>query len=302
MEIQFDNIYGALLGVAIGDKLGQPLEKMKAEEIAEKYGMVTDYIEGSTTTDDWQLTKAVTESIIEAGLNIDSQARFHVQSLAKYGNNGFGRATRESIGRLAIGVHWSQSGSVGAEGNGILMKLIPIIIALKVWDTILLNDPKFIARFTKMTHNSILNLYMVNIYILTCLSIINEWKKQTLVDKIDHLTSLYEPPPLFDLSNYYYNSNKDLPKNTGFTAMDTVAIILQCVLGGPEEYPKLSLAKMYDVVNIGGDTDTNASIYASLLGLQFGPTVFPTALRKGVEDMGIADLANKFYNRLYGLY
>lgn len=67
-----DRIRGALYGVAIGDALGAPLERMSADEIKEKHGKVTDMIGGGwldvwpgETTDDTALTIAVAKGIVE---------------------------------------------------------------------------------------------------------------------------------------------------------------------------------------------------------------------------------------------
>lgn len=68
-----DRIRGALYGVAIGDALGAPLERMSAAEIKEKHGKVTDMIGGGwldvwpgETTDDTALMIAVAKGIVEA--------------------------------------------------------------------------------------------------------------------------------------------------------------------------------------------------------------------------------------------
>lgn len=68
---QIDRYEGAMLGVAVGDALGAPLEFMEAEEIKARYGRVTEMIGGGwlsvepgEVTDDTQMTLAVAEGII----------------------------------------------------------------------------------------------------------------------------------------------------------------------------------------------------------------------------------------------
>lgn len=68
-----DKISGALYGVAVGDALGGPLEFMATEQIAQRYGLVTEMIGGgwlnlrpSETTDDTAMTMAVAEGIMES--------------------------------------------------------------------------------------------------------------------------------------------------------------------------------------------------------------------------------------------
>lgn len=71
-SLVFDRIHGALVGVAVGDALGGPLEFMTAETINEKHGRVTEMIGGGwlnlkpgEITDDTQMTLAVARGIIE---------------------------------------------------------------------------------------------------------------------------------------------------------------------------------------------------------------------------------------------
>ena len=79
-----DRVAGCLLGVAIGDALGMPVETYDADRISRDFGRITDYrpakghpwYDGSpvgTTTDDWQLTRAVAEGILDGGgLDLDA--------------------------------------------------------------------------------------------------------------------------------------------------------------------------------------------------------------------------------------
>lgn len=73
MKKSKDKVLGALLGVAVGDALGAPLEFMSAEEIRSKYVTVRDMIGGGwlnvapgEITDDTEMTLAVAEGIVES--------------------------------------------------------------------------------------------------------------------------------------------------------------------------------------------------------------------------------------------
>lgn len=75
MAIEMINRYeGAMLGVAVGDALGAPLEFMTAEEIRRKHGTVREMLGGGwlsvepgEVTDDTQMTLAVAEGILADG-------------------------------------------------------------------------------------------------------------------------------------------------------------------------------------------------------------------------------------------
>ncbi len=75
MAIEMINRYeGAMLGVAVGDALGAPLEFMSAAEIRRKHGTVREmlgggwlHVEPGEVTDDTQMTLAVAEGIAADG-------------------------------------------------------------------------------------------------------------------------------------------------------------------------------------------------------------------------------------------
>ncbi len=76
MNAQLDRYEGAMLGVAIGDALGAPLEFMNAGEIQRKHGTVREMLGGGwlsvepgEVTDDTQMTLAVAEGIAADGDN-----------------------------------------------------------------------------------------------------------------------------------------------------------------------------------------------------------------------------------------
>jgi len=71
MTSKLSRFEGAMLGVAVGDALGAPLEFMEAQEIKSKYGTVRDMLGGGwlntapgEVTDDTQMTLAVAAGIL----------------------------------------------------------------------------------------------------------------------------------------------------------------------------------------------------------------------------------------------
>ena len=118
--ISKDKIKAVYYGILIGDCLGLPVENVSAEQIAEKYGRLQTFVaptgrnEGlppCTPSDDWQLTCAVTEAIIEGGLNMDLQVKDHILAYQRF-TFGWGRNTKEGIRRLQNGATWANSGKV----------------------------------------------------------------------------------------------------------------------------------------------------------------------------------------------
>ena len=70
-ERLLDKFKGALVGCAVGDALGAPVEGLPPEEIARRYGRVTDYVDerfgAGRVTGDTQMTVALAQSIMETG-------------------------------------------------------------------------------------------------------------------------------------------------------------------------------------------------------------------------------------------
>ena len=174
-----DKIKGMILGVAIGDALGMPVEGHTADEAEAFFDHYSENKENpqstyrvnrnhhwfktresGTWTDDTQLTLATAEGIISAlssnktsceGI-MDCIAQAHVDSLDRFGNLGLGSTTREAIEALKSGVSWESSASIGRKlgyGNGVVMKISPIAALLS---TTRAGGIALIEKLTNMSH------------------------------------------------------------------------------------------------------------------------------------------------------
>lgn len=166
-------VRGMMLGVAVGDALGMPVETWGQERIKSKYpnGILkyetpdlshkwfSGYLSG-ITTDDTQLTMAVMKGMIEGnGFNLDTIAKAQAEAMGQ-STLGWGDTTREAIERIRNGVSWGESGKTSdptkGNGNGVLMKLAP----LAAYRASLSIDGKgapfnfhqLIEKFSSMTH------------------------------------------------------------------------------------------------------------------------------------------------------
>lgn len=139
-----NKIQGMLIGGAIGDAWGMPVESMTPKQIAEKhpFGLKSyepainhkwlgNYPAGSIT-DDTFLTYATMQAITAAGgLSMEEMAKTHLEAF-KENTCGWGRTTKEAVGLLAKGISWDVSGKLAISekspgvGNGILMKCAPL--------------------------------------------------------------------------------------------------------------------------------------------------------------------------------
>jgi ADP-ribosyl-[dinitrogen reductase] hydrolase len=131
-----DRFVGCLLGVAIGDALGMPVEGWPREAIQMHYGLLSDFqpsppraLRAGQFTDDTQMMLIHAESIVATGrIDGDDLARRFVGWLRSGDVRGIGGSTLQSVRRLERGIHWSESGQTGefAAGNGVAMRISPV--------------------------------------------------------------------------------------------------------------------------------------------------------------------------------
>lgn len=131
-----DRFVGCLLGVAIGDAMGMPVEGWPGEAIRMHYGVLSDFqpsphrgLRAGQFTDDTQMMLMHAESIVATGrIDGDDLARRFVAWLRSGDVRGIGGSTLRSIRRLERGIHWRESGQTGefAAGNGVAMRIAPV--------------------------------------------------------------------------------------------------------------------------------------------------------------------------------
>ena len=128
-----DRIRGMLLGLAIGDALGNTSEGLSAAEREARHGEIRDYLPNPDAgerrvglpSDDSQLAFWTLESLLEHGAldPEDLAARFAAQPIF-----GIGGSVRKFLQNRADGVTpWYRCGAESA-GNGALMRIAPLAL------------------------------------------------------------------------------------------------------------------------------------------------------------------------------
>jgi len=134
-----DKIRGCLVGLAIGDALGAPVEKWSAERIKEKHGRVEGYVaskrvEPGHWTDDTAMSLAVARGIVVANSKwqdvLPMIANEHLVDWRNNRNSGYGRTTKKALTALDNGVSFFESGNNLGMGNGVAMRIAPFALWL----------------------------------------------------------------------------------------------------------------------------------------------------------------------------
>jgi ADP-ribosyl-[dinitrogen reductase] hydrolase len=130
-SFSWDRVEGMLLGVAIGDALGNTTEGMRPVDRRAQYGEVRDYLphwrskELARPTDDTQLTFwTLDQLLVDHGLAPGRLARrFSSERIV-----GIGQAVSQSMEAVRLGYRpWYQCGTRSA-GNGALMRIAPMLV------------------------------------------------------------------------------------------------------------------------------------------------------------------------------
>ena len=142
---RIDRVRGCLLGLAIGDALGAPLEGLGAQQIRAHYHLVTDYVDGARAwkkkpyrwrlpglyTDDTQQALALADVVLACGrVDLDVLARAYLDLAQPEGgyagaHRGVGRSFRQVLAELKRGVAPDLTGQESA-GIGAAMRIAPL--------------------------------------------------------------------------------------------------------------------------------------------------------------------------------
>ena len=292
-----DKLQGMLIGLAIGDALGMPVEF----KTSGRFEKVTGYQSGGPFnlsagywTDDTSMALCLADSILEKG-GYDS---FDV--MEKY-TAWISKGYRSSTGKFFdVGNQISKAISkysqnpivpmneeyVEAAGNGCVMRLAPVVIASIASGKNIYTTERYSmvsARETHMSHvaEQVTGLFGAILYIAATqsdakdkiLNLINQ-----LMDKNEWIKSW---------QNLTEKTIENI-KPTGYV-VDTVEAALWAFL--ITESFKDGLLK---AVNLGGDADTIGAVYGQLAGAYYGLDGIPKEWREGLFQYDdILDIANK---------
>jgi ADP-ribosylglycohydrolase len=265
---------------------------------------------------------------------MEAQADEHIRELADT-TSGWGGTTKDSVKRLAkakeAGVvgSWQTSGQeLGLRngkrtggGNGVPMKISPVAAVAALLDgkdAYSWGDAvEFTQALSLMTHRcsasaSAALAIMHGVHyclrhdqtdfdlakfcsqVISCASLGGLVMPETIGD--DDITKRLEKLMARD----EYDKNRIISEFGGGSCYcyDSIPFTLMFFVNNPG-----SVEALYDIVNAGGDTDSNGSMLGAMLGALHGPGVFPAHLHDAL-DAGqkaiVLDVANRFYETFVG--
>ncbi|MDB5164276.1 MAG: Poly(ADP-ribose) glycohydrolase [Candidatus Saccharibacteria bacterium] len=282
-----------LVAVGYGDSAGLPAETLTPEQIQDKFGRLSGLIPIDNKfmgkhpigrwSDDTKLSLAIAEALIDSeGFNMKAIATNHVGALRDPVNRGWGSSTRKSIKRLRKDGSWRTSGSQEGEGNGVLMKLSP----LALWQTVKQpvaadNQVEAIAR---MTHANTLSVVTALVHRDILGALLMGYLEPADVPQAGAAQAemyeqhLGEPSQVTSglLGRLALDRRitdrtiADLTPKAGFWSPETLVMAYGAFARTPH-YPD----NIYDVINLGGDTDSTGSIVGAMSAMHQGDLEHP---------------------------
>lgn len=283
-----------LPAIAYGDAAGLPVETRSAEYIASHYGSISGLIGTSENpffksspepgywSDDTQLSLAVAQGLMDAdGFDLRAQAHRHIAAYdqtpevernGRIIKRGWGGSTVDAMERLKAGADPTESGAKDGAGNGVLMKMAPLVYWQVARET---TDPIRYEQYdqlTTMTHDSDVARMSTRIHGDMLWYLLSQpFEKEAFAEiTLDALRrhgalSRVDFRELED-SFAYLSGNvtqAEILAHTdkkGFYAPQTLAMAYGAFLAHEGEFAP----SVYEAVNLGGDTDSTASIAAAM--------------------------------------
>ena len=302
-----------LLGVAIGDALGVPVEfknrnYLKENPIIDMIGFGTHNQPAGTWSDDSSLTFCLTEALIE-GYTIEKSAnnllKWYTENYwTAYGDVfDIGNTTLKVITKLKSGVSPTESGlnTEQSNGNGSLMRMSPLIIYLQ-------NQPietrfKIIKEESSITHAHIVSVIACFYFVEFGIGLLNGKEKfevykelqKTIPDFLRTQSISEKEIKYFErlLVNNINEDDEEVIFSTGYVIY-TLTASIWCIL--TTNSFKEAVLK---AVNLGEDTDTTASVVGALAGLVYGQSQMPEKWINTIKRKDdIIDLGNRLFNSM----
>ena len=284
-------VTGGILGLAIGDALGVPVE-FSARETLQRFPVVdmrefgVHHQPRGTWSDDSSMAFCIAESLIEKK-EIDLQdianrfCRWYTESYMTPHGRVFdiGNTTQHVIGRLLRGTPPEKSGDddENANGNGSLMRTLPLVFILK-------NEPDIEKRFaavaavSAITHAHPRSVIACFYYIEFALQLLDEsdkfdifYKLQTTIGEFLDKKGFTKEKGKFSrlLEGDIHRLPEDSIRSTGYV-LHTLEASIWCLLTS-NTYAETVLK----AVNLGSDTDTTGAVVGGLAGILYGETGIP---------------------------
>ncbi len=305
IELRPSRFAGCLLGLAIGDALGMPVEGMRATSIRKRFGRVRDFLDApwrmlraGQWTDDTQMMLCHARSIVDRkGVDPEDTARKFLSWFTSGDWRGIGSSTYESMQRLRAGVPVEESGARGemAAGNGAAMRIAPVGLVDCLDLEKLKKDVRLVSIITHDNPEAVAGAQAVAFAVARAAR--GDLDPTTLIPETVAFVGPSRVSERLLLAEKFLAQDMDPSEalarlGTSGYVVETVASAFFCFLRTPEDFEETVMC----AVEGGLDSDTTGAVAGAVSGAYNGLEKIPTRWREGVEAAEeIRVLAEKIY-------
>ncbi len=302
-----------LFGMAVGDALGVPVEfrsrsAIALNPVAEMRGYGTHNQPPGTWSDDSSLAFCLAEA-----LTTDLDLKNVAANFIRWMDEGFwtphglvfdiGITTRQAINELMLGIRPELAGGFGvnSNGNGSLMRILPLVLYLK--DKPVKERYELVHKVSSITHahiRSVIACFYYTEFALLLASGVSKHEAYSRLQKdlpalFNQLEINAEEIGLFNrllVDDIAAVSEKQI-SSSGYV-LHTLEASVWCLLT-----TNTYAAAVLKAVNLGDDTDTTGCVTGGLAGILYGydeiPAEWLTVIARKSDIMELAAELNKKY-------
>lgn len=303
-EHRRDRYRGALVGVAVGDALGAAFEghagPVRRTQVAEHLESLLP----TRFTDDTAMTIAVAESLLDVdGLDPDHLAGTFVAHHSREPHRGYGAGTASLLRSIAGGADWrtaapSQFRGTGSFGNGAAMRAAPY----GLWA----DDPDRAAALARrgaaVSHSHPLAADAAAVQAAAVAHALS-WSGapgahvHELLDALRSTATTDELASRLDLAGTLFDADVATVAARVGTSVAAVDAVPAAVCAFVHHPGSLDRAVAF-AIELGGDTDTIASMTAAIGGAALGEAAIPVTWWQRTEGAAtMRELADRIFVR-----
>lgn len=314
-----ERLTGMLMGCAIGDALGMPVEGIENADTLRalhRLGGIRDFLAPQAHvlrtlkklrpgcwTDDTQLTLAMARSIIAVGRpDYDAIAAAYVRTFETLELRGWDPTTKQACRRLQQGTSRLRSGKTGGSGNAVATRISPVA----AWSFMRGETPDELLRhcvqigvISHCDPRAIVGAFLIGLLVREALGSSRRWEPtpDLYAELVEHAEraegmlaatiGVSDDPisqHLTELSDALDTDSVELAEfANGATsyACYSIPYVIALLCGRAWEFEDGIIA----AVNGGGDTDSNTAMVGAVLGAAHGSKRLPRRFVEKLEEV-----------------
>lgn len=283
---------GLLLGLALGDAVGRPVEFLGLEEIRDRFGPrgVFEPEGPLRPTDDTSMSLAVVAALVAAGGEgpealMEAVVREFVDWRRRVRpEDAPGATCLEATARLEAGTPWAQAGLRWSKGAGAVMRAAPVGYYFRRHPRLLREVSRMIARITHGHPTAAAGAVAAAAITRAALD------REPPEVWIDRAARAYSGLPSGELTESFRKIEGAMAAESdtrameavgeGWVAEEAVAMAVAASLRHPDDFK----AAVRCAVNHGGDSDTVGCVTGAFLGARLGESGLPEDWIERLDD------------------